>query len=73
MLLYLYAVNSEPASVKLDAEHGYQNGHLTNGHAHPNHERVRDAEEFELEGLTSEDEDDAADSEPLVKKERHGE
>lgn len=73
MLLYLYAVNSEPASIKLDPEHGHQNGHLTNGHVHPTHERVRDAEEFELEGLTSEDED-AADSEPLVKKEeRRGE
>ncbi|TID19364.1 hypothetical protein E6O75_ATG06702 [Venturia nashicola] len=72
MLLYLYAVNSEPASVKLDPEHGHRNGHSTNGHARPNHEHVRDAEEFELEGLTSEDEDDAADSEPLVKKERRG-
>lgn len=73
MLLYLYAVNSEPASLKLDPEHGHQNGHLTNGHARQNHERVRDADEFELEGLTSEDDDDTADSEPLVKKERRGE
>src|ERR1700712_2456830 len=50
MLLYLYAVNSEPASIKLDAEHGHQNGHMTNGHARQNNEQVRDAEEFELEG-----------------------
>jgi hypothetical protein len=72
MLLHLYVVNAEPGSIKLDAEHGHQNGHLNNGHlgnghARQNHEHVRDAEEFELEGLTSEDED-AGDSEPLVKK-----
>jgi len=74
MLLHLYAVNAEPASIKLDPEHGHQNGnghangHLSNGHARQNHEHIRDAEEFELEGLTSEEED-AGDSEPLVKKE----
>jgi hypothetical protein len=67
MLLYLYAVNSEPSGIKLDPEHGNENGH-----ARQTHELVRDTEEFELEGLTSEDED-AADSEPLVKKERRGE
>lgn len=69
MLLYLYAVNAMPTSIKLDPEYGHSNGHLTNGHVRQPDGRVRDAEEFELEGLTSEDEDEAGDSEPLVRKE----
>lgn len=71
MLLYLYAVNAEPAYIKLDPEDGRSNGNLTNGHLTNGHAdaRAREAEEFELEGLTSDDEDAAADDEPLVKKE----
>jgi hypothetical protein len=68
MLLHLYAVNAEPeAYIKFDPEDGRSrlNGHLTNGHADA---RARDAEEFELHGLTSDDED-AGDDEPLVPKE----
>lgn len=68
MLIHLYAVNAQPASIKLDAESG--NGHvcLPNGHARENG-HLRDAEEFELEGLTSDDEDNAGDTDPLVTKE----
>ena len=69
MLLHLYAVGAQPAYIKLDPEDGRPNGHLTNGHAPERDARVRDAEEFELEGLTSEDDELAGDDEPLVKKE----
>jgi hypothetical protein len=37
----------------VEAPNGHANGHLTNGHFQ------EDAQEFELEGLTSEDEDEA--------------
>ncbi|KAF1850927.1 integral membrane protein-like protein [Cucurbitaria berberidis CBS 394.84] len=64
MLLHLYAVHAWGQDIKADAEAPRMNG-LTNGHANgqPNgyaraNSRVRDAEEFELEGLDSEDEDD---------------
>lgn len=74
MLLQLYAAYTAPAAVpkkSTDAEaNGHLNGHL-NGHAdgHANgHARaplgvgadrqMRDAEEFELEGLMSDDEDE---------------
>ena len=65
MLIHLYAVNAQPASIKLDTESG--NGHvrLPNGHARENG-HLHDAEEFELEGLTSDDEDNAGDTDPLV-------
>jgi hypothetical protein len=69
MLIHLYAVGSQPAGIKLDAENGHLNGHvrLPNGHAHENGHIVRDAEEFELHGLTSDDEDEGAgDTDPLV-------
>ena len=53
MLLHLYATHAWPANVKADGT----NGHITNGHA-VDGRRVRDAEEFELEGLMSDDDDD---------------
>jgi hypothetical protein len=66
MLIHLYAVNATPAAIKLDAEQG--NGHvrLPNGHGHENGRLAREAEEFELEGLTSDDEEGAGDTDPLV-------
>lgn len=72
MLLRLYAMYAFPPSAKKPVEGG-ANGHL-NGSALPNgHARIpdasdrqiRDAEEFELEGLMSEDD------EPEAAKERH--
>jgi hypothetical protein len=72
MLLHLYAVHAWDQDTKTDAEAPYANG-LANGHAngHINgytraDRRVRDAEEFELGGLDSDDEDDNS---PLVNKE----
>ncbi|KAH7348134.1 integral membrane protein-like protein [Pyrenochaeta sp. MPI-SDFR-AT-0127] len=64
MLLHLYAVHVWGQNTKSDAETPRTNG-MTNGHIsrHPNgyaraERRIRDAEEFELEGLDSDDEDD---------------
>ncbi|KAI9687490.1 MAG: hypothetical protein M1822_002100 [Bathelium mastoideum] len=61
MLVYLYATHAQPTSVKLDPEalrangatNGGINGHLTRPELE---RRVRDAEEFELQGLISDDE-----------------
>ncbi|KAF2637640.1 hypothetical protein P280DRAFT_471836 [Massarina eburnea CBS 473.64] len=61
MLIHLYAVSAWNMS-KSDAE----TPRMANGHARAD-SRVRDAEEFELEGLISDDED----AEPLVDKETH--
>ena len=57
MLLHLYATHAWPADAKKDGA----NGHITNGHASDGR-RVRDAEEFELEGLMSDDDDEPAKS-----------
>jgi hypothetical protein len=57
MLVHLYAVHVWGMTSKTDAEAPRANG-LPNGHARPNRQLARDAEEFELEGLISEDEDD---------------
>lgn len=62
LLIHLYAVYSFQDS-KVDAEAPHANG-APNGYARVDR-RVRDAEEFELEGLTDDDDDD----EPLVHKE----
>jgi hypothetical protein len=68
MLIHLYAVSAWGQDNKTDAEaprmNDQANGHL-NGYTSANR-RVRDAEEFELEGLDSDDEDDDT---PLVNKE----
>jgi len=69
MLIHLYAVGAEPAYIKLDAESGTGNGHVRLPNGQANGHLVRDAEEFELEGLTSDDEDVAGDTDPLVTKE----
>jgi hypothetical protein len=61
VLLHIYAVNSEPPSIKLDTE-ADANG--PNGHI------VRDVEEFELHGLASDDEDAAEEDERLLKEQR---
>jgi hypothetical protein len=59
MLIHLYAVHAWGKDSKFDAEtpraNGLPNG-MPNGHARTDR-RVRDAEEFELEGLMSEDDD----------------
>ncbi|OAL51001.1 hypothetical protein IQ07DRAFT_508243 [Pyrenochaeta sp. DS3sAY3a] len=75
MLVHLYAVHAWDENSKSDTEAPRTNG-LANGHAngHPNgyaraNQRVRDAEEFELGGLDSDEDDDALDnkeSRPLV-------
>jgi hypothetical protein len=66
MLIHLYAVHAWGQTSKSDSEapraNGMMNGHA-NGHARADR-RVRDAEEFELAGLDSDDEDV-----PLHKKE----
>lgn len=67
MLIHLYAVSTWGQDTKADAEaprlNGQANG-LVNGYA-PVDRRVRDAEEFELAGLDSDDDEDV----PLQKKE----
>lgn len=69
MLLHLYAVHAWGQDSKSDPEaprvNSMSNGHA-NGHIRTN-SRLRDAEEFELEGLISED--DEADT-PMESKER---
>ena len=60
MLIHLYAVYAWGQDDKADAEaplaNGHANGHI-NGYTRVDR-RVRDAEEFELEGLDSDDEED---------------
>ena len=70
MLLHLYSVSTQPAHIKLDPESSRptQNGYAhVNGHASESARQAREAEEFELHGLTSDDEDE--DDAPLVHKE----
>jgi len=66
MLIHLYAVHTWSEDAKDDAEAPRANG-LTNGHANGNgngyaraNRQIQDAEEFELSGLDSDDEDDEA-------------
>ena len=56
MLIHLYAVYAWGETSKGDTEAPHMNGHA-NGSARTQR-RVRDAEEFELEGLISDEEDD---------------
>jgi hypothetical protein len=67
MLIHLYAVHAWQQTKKNDAEAPRANGNgAPNGHV-----RVRDAEEFELQGLMSDDEEPATPSTPgVVRKER---
>jgi hypothetical protein len=55
MLLHLYAVNVAPALPPKDAERAPRIPRM-NGHRPTESRQIRDAEEFELEGLMSEDE-----------------
>jgi hypothetical protein len=55
MLLHLYAVNASPAVTPKDIE-VLERIPRMNGHARSESRTIRDAEEFELEGLMSDDE-----------------
>jgi hypothetical protein len=69
MLIHVYAVNAMPAGIKLDPElSGHMNGRA-NGHA--NGHALGGAEEFELDGLMT-DEEDADDEEGRLLKEQNG-
>lgn len=68
MLIHLYAVNAPGQASKAEGEYAPVNG-MTNGHANGHaraDRRIRDAEEFELAGLDSDEDDDDT---PLRKKE----
>ncbi|ORY16098.1 hypothetical protein BCR34DRAFT_476753 [Clohesyomyces aquaticus] len=65
MLLHLYAVHAWGLNKKSDDEAPRANG-LPNSHARTDR-RVQDAEEFELEGLVSDDDEDA--ESPIASKE----
>jgi hypothetical protein len=68
MLIHLYAVSTWGETSKEDPEAPRTNG-LANGHTRAvDHRRVRDAEEFELAGLMSDDEDPES---PVTAKTRH--
>lgn len=76
MLLHLYAIYAWP----LDAKPTFINGNLVNGNGHVGNvgtghvvdgRRVRDAEEFELEGLMSDD-DDGLETPKLGRREANG-
>ncbi|KAH8733146.1 hypothetical protein GQ44DRAFT_696981 [Phaeosphaeriaceae sp. PMI808] len=67
MLIHLYAVSAWGQNSKSDTEAPRTNG-TPNGHANiyaQNERRIQDAEEFELDGLDSDDDDDS----PLQSKE----
>jgi hypothetical protein len=55
MLLHLYAVNATPAAPPKDVERPPRLPRI-NGHRPTDSRQIRDAEEFELEGLMSEEE-----------------
>lgn len=62
LLLHLYAVHALPVDENAPKMNGTANGHAVDG-------RLRDAEEFELEGLMSEDEEGEEGGEERNKKE----
>ena len=68
MLVHLYAVHAWDKNSKEDAEaprtNGYANGHA-NGYARVDN-RLRDAQEFELEGLDSDEDEES----PAERKEQ---
>ena len=58
MLLHLYETGASSDGTK-----DYESIALPNGHSQPiAHQRARDAEEFELEGLVTDDEDERRDA-----------
>jgi len=70
MLIHLYAVHNWGETSKADAETPRANG-VANGHVRAaDHRALRDAEEFELEGLISDEED--AESPVTAKARREG-
>ena len=71
MLLHLFASSTWPIDVSAQGK-TLANGGIANGHipSHSVDRRVRDAEEFELEGLMSEDEDVKELSEPAQEARR---
>lgn len=56
VLLHLYAVNAKPSVPPKDLEHTVPR---MNGHRTTDSRQVRDAEEFELDGLISDNDEDA--------------
>jgi hypothetical protein len=71
MLLHLYAVNSSPPVPPKDVERPERMPRM-NGHTRAADSRqIRDAEEFELEGLMSEDESPESPSTLGKNNERH--
>lgn len=69
MLLHLYAAHTSPIDPKSSSSGA--NGHLSNGHA-VDARRARDAEEFELEGLMSDDDEDGSQGTQGRRKETAG-
>ncbi|EKD17387.1 uncharacterized protein L3040_008426 [Drepanopeziza brunnea f. sp. 'multigermtubi'] len=57
MLLHLYAINSSPPVPPKDDERAPRLPRVNGGHAPSDSRQIRDAEEFELEGLISDGED----------------
>lgn len=76
MLLHLYAVYTFPVDKAAAAPrmngNDHQNGHVRLGGNLGDAQRLRDAEEFELEGLMSEDEETEGEATPRMKKPNGG-
>jgi hypothetical protein len=68
ILIQIFASNSSEQSIKLDPESA-TNGHI-NGNGHANGHLVRDVEEFELGGIT--DDEDTDEEGRLLKEQRGG-
>lgn len=61
--LYTYYADSDPNSKSIDPEYSQVNGsNRMNTHVHTHSQQIRDAEEFELDGLMTDDEDDVVGS-----------
>lgn len=75
MLLHLYSVYTWPldkaAAAKTNGGVG-ANGHVCAGVSNGDTQRLRDAEEFELEGLMSEDDDTEGEMTPKAKRSNQG-
>jgi len=68
ILLHLYAVYAWPVNSKKDPEAPRVNGHV-NGHVRtPSQRQIRDAEEFELEGLMSDGDEEVDSPRPDMKR-----